>query len=128
MHTLPPNSAKTIRHQKRRSPAFLAGYESAVHDPDSPSHLDDVIVKRPANRVIVKEKFTAEHKSALLQALQQHSWTTAREAYGWAWSHLGLRVNYITVWRFLSGQGLFTGDTPRARRLAPSAAAGAKRT
>jgi hypothetical protein len=74
--------------------------------------------KRPANRVVVKPKFTPEAKAALLQALQTHSWTTAREAYGWAWNQLGLRVTYLTVWRFLTAQGLLVGDTPRARRLA----------
>jgi hypothetical protein len=56
----------------------------------------------------------------MLQAISEHSWTTAREAYGWAWNQLGLRVTYLTVWRFLTAQGMLIGDTPRARRLAPS--------
>jgi hypothetical protein len=77
------------------------------------------LYKRPANRTVVKHKFTPEAKAAILEALQTHSWTTAREAYGWAWNELGLRVNYLTVWRFFTAQGLFIGNTPRARRLAP---------
>jgi hypothetical protein len=80
---------------------------------DSIEKLD----KRPANRTLVKHKFTPEAKAAILQAMQTHSWTTVREAYGWAWTELGLRVHYLTVWRFLTAQGLLVGDTPRARRL-----------
>jgi hypothetical protein len=77
----------------------------------------DSLYELPARQVRVKHQFTAEAKAALLQALHQHSWTTAREAYGWVWNVLGLRINYLTVWRFFTAQGLFVGDTPRARRL-----------
>lgn len=75
------------------------------------------LYERPTQKRPAKHKFTAEAKAALLQALQQHSWTTAREAYGWAWNELGLRVSYLTLWRFLNAQGLFTGDTLRSRKL-----------
>ncbi len=62
-------------------------------------------------------KFTDEAKMALLNAMQNHQWTTAREAYGWVWNHLEIRVSYQTVWRFLNSKGLFAGATLRARRL-----------
>lgn len=80
----------------------------------------EALYERPTQKRISKHKFTAEAKAALLQALQQHSWTTAREAYGWAWNELGLRVSYLTVWRFLNAQGFFTGDTLRSRKLKTS--------
>lgn len=75
--------------------------------------LADVLVKRP----VTKTPFTAEARTALLEELPRQGWTTAREAYGWVWNHLGLRVSYLTVWRFLDKQGLLVGDKLRARRL-----------
>lgn len=80
----------------------------------------EALYERPTPKRPAKHKFTAEAKAALLQALQQHSWTTAREAYGWVWNELGLRVSYLTLWRFLNAQGLFTGDTLRSRKLKTS--------
>ena len=65
-----------------------------------------------------RHRFTAEAKATLLQAIKAHpQWTTAREAYGWAWSQRGLRVAYLTVLRFLDAEGLLVGDTLRSRRL-----------
>jgi transposase len=77
----------------------------------------EALYERPTQKSTTKHKFSAEAKAALLQALQEHSWTTAREAYGWAWNELGLRVSYLTVWRFLNAQGFFIGDTLRSRKL-----------
>lgn len=62
-------------------------------------------------------RLTEEAKASLMQAIQQHQWTTAREAYGWLWNHCGVRVSYKTVWSFLNAQGLFVGKTLRGRRL-----------
>ena len=65
-----------------------------------------------------RHRFTPEAKVTLLQAIKDHpQWTTAREAYGWAWSQRGLRVAYLTVLRFLDSEGLLVGDTLRSRRL-----------
>lgn len=64
-----------------------------------------------------RPRLTSEHKAAVLKALPEHSWTTAREAYGWAWNSLGLRVSYVTFWRFISSQGLLVGETLCSRRL-----------
>jgi hypothetical protein len=80
--------------------------------------LQSFLNQRPAKRQAVKHPFTADAKAALLAAYNQNQWATAREAYGWAWNEIGLRVSYLTVWRFLSAQGLFVGDNPRGRRLA----------
>ena len=102
--------------------SFLAAF-----DEESPNEKADQdilsarilpAIKRSAKRT-VKANFSEEAKVALLNAVASHPWTTAREAYDWAWNELGLRVNYITVWRFLSAQGLLCGNTPRARRLIP---------
>jgi hypothetical protein len=65
-----------------------------------------------------RHRFTDEAKVIVLQAIKDHpQWTTAREAYGWAWSQRGLRVAYLTVLRFLDSEGLLVGDTLRSRRL-----------
>ncbi len=67
----------------------------------------------------VPHTFTLEARAALLQAVKEHQWKTAREAYGYVWNTLGLHITYVTVWRFLTEQGLLVGDTPRARHLVP---------
>ncbi len=102
------------KHAIRRV-AFVTAF-----DEETPNQPTDLLatLKRPAKRT-VKANFSDEAKVALLNAVASHPWTTAREAYGWAWNELGLRVNYITVWRFLTAQGLLCGNTPRARRLIP---------
>ncbi len=64
-----------------------------------------------------RHTFNQDAKQQLLLAMAEHKWSTAREAYGWAWNHLGLRVSYLTVWRFFNSQGLFEGAIPRARKL-----------
>jgi transposase len=64
--------------------------------------------------------FTCEAREALLAAIPTHTWTTAREAWIWVRDELKIKVCYLTVWRFLTAQGFFVGDTPRARRFAPS--------
>jgi hypothetical protein len=69
-----------------------------------------------------RHRFTPEAEVTLLQAIKDHpQWTTAREAYGWAWSQRGLRVAYLTVLRFLDSEGLLVGDTLRSRRLRSTA-------
>jgi len=109
-----PTAPQTPPQQRSiRRAAFLTAFDEET--PDQPADLL-ASFKRPAKRS-VKAKFTDEAKAAILNAVASHSWTTAREAYGWAWNELGLRVNYITVWRFLTAEGLLSGDTPRARRL-----------
>ena len=78
--------------------------------------LLDLLPKSPVISK-VRPRLTAEHKTAILSAMADHQWTTARDAYGWAWNNLGVRVTYVTFWRFMTSEGLFDGDTPRARRL-----------
>jgi hypothetical protein len=62
-------------------------------------------------------RLTAEHKTAILAALAENDWNTVREAYGWAWNTLGIRVTYVTFWRFIESKGMLAGDTLRSRRL-----------
>lgn len=88
-----------------------------IDAPHSLSAIIEGMYERPSRKSTTKHKFTDEAKSALLQALQEHSWTTARDAYGWAWNNLGVRVTYVTFWRFMNSNGLLVGDTLRARRL-----------
>jgi hypothetical protein len=64
-----------------------------------------------------RPRLTAEHKTAILAALADNDWTTVREAYGWAWNTLGIRVTYVTFWRFIDAKGLLVGDTLCSRRL-----------
>lgn len=64
--------------------------------------------------------FTCEAREALLAAIPGHTWATAREAWIWVRDELKIKVCYVTVWRFLTAQGFFVGDTPRARRFAPA--------
>jgi hypothetical protein len=49
--------------------------------------------------------------------MPDHQWTTARDAYGWAWNNLGVRVTYVTFWRFMDSNGFLVGGTLRASRL-----------
>ena len=85
------------------------------------SLLHSFLEIHPAKRKVVKHPFTDEVKAALLAAMKERHWTTAREAYGWAWNELGVRVSYLTIWRFFTARGLFNGETPRGRRLASRA-------
>ena len=71
----------------------------------------------PPSACKAKPRLSPEHKSAILEAITQNTWTTAREAYGWAWNTLGIRVTYVSFWRFLNSQNLLVGDTLRSRRL-----------
>jgi transposase len=64
--------------------------------------------------------FTREAREALLAAIPGQTWTTAREAWLWVRDELRIKVCYVTVWRFLTAQGFFVGDTPRGRRFAPA--------
>jgi hypothetical protein len=111
-----PTAPKTSPKQRTiRRLAFVSAFDE--EPPDQPSDLL-ATQKRRAKIKTAKIRFSKEAKAALLNAVASHSWTTCREAYGWAWNELGLRVNYITVWRFFNAQGLLCGNTPRARRLA----------
>ena len=76
----------------------------------------DLLLPGPSKR----SRLTDEAKASLMQAIQQHQWTTAREAYGWLWNECGVRVSYKTVWSFLNTQGLFVGSTLGSRRLKPN--------
>ncbi len=64
--------------------------------------------------------FTCEARESLMAAIPQHRWSTAREAWIWVRDELKIKVCYLTVWRFLTSQGLLVGDTPRARRFSPA--------
>jgi len=78
--------------------------------------LLDLLPKPPVPSK-VRPRLTMEHKTAILSAMPDHQWTTARDAYGWAWNNLGVRVTYVTFWRFMDSNGFLVGDTLRARRL-----------
>jgi hypothetical protein len=95
--------------------SYFEANESELECPDGLSIGTLDLMPAPAKQT--RQRFTEDDKSVLLQAVKDHHWTTAREAYGWAWTQIGLRVSYLTVWRFLTSQGLLTGDTPRSRRL-----------
>ncbi len=79
-------------------------------------NLLDLLPNTPV-RPSERPKLTSDHKIAILQALKDNQWTTAREAYGWAWNQIGVRVTYVTFWRFLNAEDLFEGDTLRSRKL-----------
>jgi hypothetical protein len=66
-------------------------------------------------------RLTPELKAAILEEMSCRQWSTAREAYGWAWTHLGLRTSYLTLWRFFDAHGLFQGSVARDRKLTPPA-------
>ncbi len=66
-----------------------------------------------------RKSLSAGEKTAILRAIHSHSWSTAREVYGWAWNHLGVRISYVTLWRYLNAAGLLAGDRLRGRRLSP---------
>lgn len=83
-------------------------------------NLLDLLPSPP--KVDQRPRLTGAHKSAILEAISKHSWTTAREAYGWAWQTLGIRVTYVTFWRFMNAEGLLVGDTLRSRRLSQTVA------
>lgn len=81
-----------------------------------------MLVDMPTARVATR--FTQEAKDALVKAISENQWATAREAYGWLWGQLGLRVSYQTVWRFLNAEGLLSGRTLHRRRLVQPAMRG----
>jgi transposase len=66
-------------------------------------------------------RFTYEARKMLLQKAETSDWKTARDAWRWLTSECGVDVCYLTVWRFLSEQGLFQGEKMHARQFTPTA-------
>ncbi len=79
--------------------------------------LLELLTKPPPALSKVRPSLTTEHKTDILSAMADHQWTTARDAYGWAWNNMGVRVTYVTFWRFMNSNGLLVDDRLRARRL-----------
>lgn len=65
----------------------------------------------------IPHRFTYAARQDLLDAAAEHGWTTAQQAWHWVRDELGIDVCYLTVWRFLSSKGLFTGKVMHQRRL-----------
>ncbi len=116
--TLPTNTYQNSDLQMRLTQKRYRRSTHISEDKDLADLLAAVVGKE---RTSTKAAFTAEARYALLEELPRQSWTTARQAYGWVWNTLGVRVSYLTVWRFLNDQGLLIGDTLHTRRLQPPA-------
>jgi transposase len=64
-------------------------------------------------------RFTHEARQMLLEKAEFSDWKSCRDAWRWLTQECGVDVCYLTVWRFLSEQGLFTGEKMHARQFTP---------
>lgn len=82
----------------------------------------NALLRRAERPARVPHRFTHEARQSLLEAVAEHRWTTAQQAWQWVRDELGIDVCYLTVWRFLAGQGLFSGGVMHSRKLNPAEA------
>ena len=83
----------------------------------------EALLERKISPPRTPHRFTPRMRAALLAVIPAKNWTTAREAWLWLVNEKGVKICYITVWRFLTSHRYFVGQTPRGRRFAPIQAA-----
>jgi transposase len=75
------------------------------------------LLAKPERAKTEPYRFSNEARQMLLERARKGEWKTCRDAWRWVKEEQGVDVCYLTVWRFLSQQGLFEGATMHARTL-----------
>jgi transposase len=84
------------------------------------------LLAKPERSKTQPYRFTVDSRKMLLERAQRGEWKTCRDAWRWLKEEQGVDVCYLTVWRFLSSEGLFQGEKMHARTLTGGVPAPAK--
>jgi transposase len=75
------------------------------------------LLAKPERSRTTPYRFSVEARQMLLERAKLGEWKSCRDAWRWLKQEQGVDVCYLTVWRFLSAEGLFEGEKMHARVL-----------
>jgi transposase len=77
----------------------------------------NALLAKPERSRTTPYRFSVEARQMLLERAKLGEWKSCRDAWRWLKQDQGVDVCYLTVWRFLSAEGLFEGEKMHARVL-----------
>jgi transposase-like protein len=95
-----------------RSRAAVAGWIRIWKEGGS-----SALLSKPERSRTAPYRFTIEARTMLLERARKGELKSCRDAWRWLKFEQGVDVCYLTVWRFLSSEGLFEGEKMHARVL-----------